>query len=142
MKKETIKKINKGIIIGASIAIYWLIIVVIYALTSFLTKAWNITWIIWLIAFVVFLIVGLIYYSAKKNNLVRKHSFFFTIIGIIFLFTGGYLLVSFLVEPSIWHISWLIYVAMVIAILVDTIVFAARKNKRLQLDETKDKSID
>ena len=136
MKKEMIKKVNNGVIVGASVGIYWLIIVAIYGLTSLLTTAWNITWIIWPIAFVVFMLSIFVYFNVKNGNLIKKHSSTFIILGTVLLFVATYLLVSLLVKPSIWHLSWLIYIGMVIAILVEVMVFAIKKNKILQAAET------
>lgn len=126
MKKETTQKVNKGIIIGASIGIYWLVMVMTYILASFLTEAWNITWIIWPIAFATFLIGIFVYFNIKNGNLIKKHSFLFTVLGSVVLFTATYLLVSLLVD-DIWHLSWLIFIGMVITILVEIIIFANKK---------------
>ena len=135
MKSSTIKKINNGVILAASIAIYWLVIVVVYVVVSIVTESWNTTWIIWPIATVVLLIIGLVYYSVKRGNFLKKYAFIFKIVGTVILFTATYLLVSFLVQPSIWHISWLIFIVMFIAILIEVIVFVAKKNKILQESE-------
>ena len=131
MKTSTVKKINTGIILGSIVAIYWLVIVAAYCLVSFLTEKWSITWIVWPVAMVLFLIAGFIYFNVKRGNLIKKHSFLFTIIGTIVLFLGTYLLVSFLVQPSVWHISWLIFIGMFIAIFIETIVFFVGRNKNI-----------
>lgn len=51
--KSPDKSTKRGKIFATALELYWLIVVVIYLGTSFLTHAWHITWFIWIIAAVI-----------------------------------------------------------------------------------------
>lgn len=48
--------------------IYWVIITVIYLTISFITMLWGITWIIWVVASVPYLIIKMIFDAKYDNN--------------------------------------------------------------------------
>ena len=140
MKTSSVKKINNAVIIAAIAFIYWLLVTGIYCIISFTTGAWSLTWITWPIAAGAFLISGLIYFGIKRWRLLGKHPFIIIIVGTILIFTAIYLAVSFIVG-TIWAMSWLIFIAMLIAIFIEIMIYFIRRNQRID-DATETESTD
>ena len=131
MKQETIKKIKDIATIALGIAVYWLVVTAIYLVASFASKAWNLTWITFPCAALIFVVAALVYFNKKAN---KKFSLVNWIMGTLLLSIGAYLLVSFLTEQ--WSVTWIIFLVMAIAILVEIVFFLNKGNAKNQLSDS------
>lgn len=66
------KSTQKGRFFSAFLELFWLIITIIYLGLSFLTGAWNITWIIWLIGAALSRTIKLVYIGQKEENTINE----------------------------------------------------------------------
>ena len=134
MKQETIKNIKKGVSVALAIGLYWIFVTTVYLVISFISKAWNITWIAFPFAILIFVLVILIYLNKKM----KKSSIVNWVICTILFCAATYLLVSFLTK--LWSITWIIFLVMIMAILFEIMVFLQKKtkNENQKLESTKE----
>ena len=122
MEQETIKKIRYVVILALYIGVYWLLVTTIYLVASFISKAWDITWITFPCAALLFIFVALIYFNKKSG---KKFSIVNWIIITVLICVAIYLLVSFLTQ--LWSLTWIIFLVMTTAILLEIILFLQKK---------------
>jgi len=124
MQQTKNNKSSNWIVLFLSILIYFISVTTIYILVSLLIvpNPWSISWIIWPIAFGVFLISFLMYFFIKNGVKNKKNLFLFIVISTILLCVTIYLLISFLI-PNIWSLSWLVFMGMTIILAIETIVY-------------------
>ena len=124
MKQETIKRIKNAATVVLGVAVYWVLITAIYLTCSFLSEAWNITWIIFPCAAFLFAVIALVFFNIKAG---KKFSILNLIAITVFVCTAIYLLVSFLTH--LWAFTWLIFIVMTVAILIELMFFLQKKPK-------------
>lgn len=66
--KDFDKSTKKGRYYSAILELFWLIVTVIYLGLSFLTHAWHITWLIWLIGAALAQVIKLVYSGQKEED--------------------------------------------------------------------------
>lgn len=62
------KKKEKSTIIGAVSSIYWIIATIVYLGISFLTKRWDITWIVWVVNGIIYPVIIAILRAKNKRD--------------------------------------------------------------------------
>ena len=124
MKQETTKKMKNAATVILGVAVYWILITAIYLTCSFLSKAWNITWIMFPCAAFLFAMIAFLFFNIKAR---KKFSILNLIAVTVFVCTAIYLLVSFLTH--LWAFTWLIFLVMIVVILIELMVFLQKKPK-------------
>lgn len=130
MKQENVEKIKNVTTIVLGVCVYWVFVSIVYLVASFASGAWNLTWITFPAAAFVFFFIALFYFNKKAG---RRLSLLNWIMFTVVICVGAYLLVSFL--TGLWAMTWIIFLAMIIAIFIEIMVFLKKPKTNVETGE-------